>query len=194
MGVARLAPPYGLPVALTAGKAITAVALVSVLVWTALTLRLFVWPPTPEPGRSDAVAVLAGGDGERLDRARGLMASGVAPVLALSRGSQAPTTPVDRHCDTVRAGYAVVCFSPHEATTRGEARRLSALARARGWRSLVVVTSTFHVTRARLLMSRCYRGDLFVVDAGTRMPPGNTTLAVLHEWGGLVHAALRPGC
>ncbi|MBW3601348.1 MAG: YdcF family protein [Actinobacteria bacterium] len=179
---------------MTAGKAVTAVALVALLVWTAFTLRLFVWPPTAEPARGDAVAVLAGGNGERLDRAWGLMASGVAPVLALSRGSQAPTTPVDRHCDTDRAGYAVVCFSPDEATTRGEARRLSALSGARGWRSLVVVTSTFHVTRARLLVGRCHRGDLSVVDAGTRMGPADTALAVLHEWGGLVHAALHPGC
>lgn len=179
---------------MTVGKTTTAVALVILLAWPALTLRLFLWPPVAEPARGDAVAVLAGGNGERLDRARRLMASGIAPVLALSRGSHAPTTPVDRHCDADRGGYAVVCFSPHEATTRGEARRLSALARARGWRSLVVVTSTFHVTRARLLVSRCYRGDLFVVDAGAHMPPGNTALAVLHEWGGLVHAALRPGC
>ncbi|MDQ3610583.1 MAG: YdcF family protein [Actinomycetota bacterium] len=93
------------------------------------------------------------------------------------------------------AGRAITaCFSPDEATTRGEARRLSALARARGWRSLAVVTSTFHVTRARLLVSRCHRGDLYVVDAGTRMGPGDHALAVLHEWGGLVLAALNPGC
>ena len=54
---------------------------------------------------------------------------------------------------------------PVPFSTRGEARAIGRLARARGWNRVVVVTSTFHVTRTRLLFHRCYGGRLWVVGA-----------------------------
>jgi hypothetical protein len=55
-------------------------------------------------------------------------------------------------------GLRLVCFTPDPATTRGEARRFAELAGRQGWRSLVLVTSTYHVLRAGLLLERCYDG------------------------------------
>jgi uncharacterized SAM-binding protein YcdF (DUF218 family) len=60
-----------------------------------------------------------------------------------------------------------VCFTAVPFSTRGEARTVSRLARERGWRSVVVVTSTFHVTRARMLFRRCYRGPLTVLGSSS---------------------------
>ena len=48
-----------------------------------------------------------------------------------------------------------------------DARAIARLARERGWSSIVVVTSRFHVTRARMLFRRCYRGALSVVPVGS---------------------------
>jgi uncharacterized SAM-binding protein YcdF (DUF218 family) len=50
-------------------------------------------------------------------------------------------------------------------STRGEARTVVRLAGARGWRSIVVVTSRFHVTRAHMLFRRCWHGPLSMVGA-----------------------------
>jgi hypothetical protein len=52
----------------------------------ALSLPLFVFPPTDEPGRADAVVVFAGGDGERQEAGVRLARQGVAPVLVISDG------------------------------------------------------------------------------------------------------------
>ncbi|MBX5475206.1 MAG: YdcF family protein, partial [Thermoleophilia bacterium] len=35
------------------------------------------------------------------------------------------------------------------------------------WRSIVVVSSTFHLTRAKLLFRRCYTGRLWLVGSPT---------------------------
>jgi uncharacterized SAM-binding protein YcdF (DUF218 family) len=137
------------------------VALVAVVaaVVVALTYRLFVFPATEPPGRADAVVVFAGGDGERQDEGLRLVRQGVAPVLVVSDGGQ-PGSANSRLCRERPAGLRLVCLSPDPATTRGEARRFAALAEREGWRSLVLVSSTYHVLRAGLLLERCYDGQV----------------------------------
>jgi uncharacterized SAM-binding protein YcdF (DUF218 family) len=56
-----------------------------------------------------------------------------------------------------------VCFTAVPFSTVGEARTVTRLAHERGWNSIVVVTSTFHVTRADMLFHRCFHGRLNVV-------------------------------
>ncbi len=70
---------------------------------------------------------------------------------------------------------------------------VAALAEKRGWRSLALVTSTYHVTRARLLLDRCFEGRVDVVDAkpSDRLP----VRSIVHEWGGLAYAlSVARGC
>jgi uncharacterized SAM-binding protein YcdF (DUF218 family) len=128
-------------------------------VLVALTYPLFVWPATDQPGTADAVVVFAGGDGERQDEGIRLVREGVAPVLVISDGGL-PNSGKARVCRERPAGLRLVCFSPDPATTRGEARRFAELAEREGWRSLVLVTSTYHLRRAGLLLDRCYDGQL----------------------------------
>ena len=87
-----------------------------------------------------------------------------------------------------------MCFTPSPETTRGEAEAIGALARERGWSDLVVVTSTPHVTRARMLVDRCYDGALQVTGAtpGTGLP--GWIAAVTHEWAGLAEAMVERSC
>ena len=62
-------------------------------------------------------------------------------------------------------GARVLCFLAHPYSTRGEARTVGELARQHGWHSIVVVSSTFHLTRVDLLFRRCYHGRLSLVGA-----------------------------
>jgi uncharacterized SAM-binding protein YcdF (DUF218 family) len=139
---------------------------VLVAVWLAACLVLFVWPPaeTGAPRRADAVVMLSGAH-ERLAAAESLIRRRVAPVLALSSVAHTPDWPAaHRLCAARRyAGARVLCFEATPYSTRGEAETVGRLAVARGWRSVVVVSSTFHLTRAKLLFDRCYDGRLWLV-------------------------------
>jgi uncharacterized SAM-binding protein YcdF (DUF218 family) len=138
--------------------------------WLVLCAVLFVWPRgTGAPAHADAVVVLSGARNNRLDPALKLVRGGLAPVLAISGAAQDPRWHKARAlCHAGHAGSVrVICFEPRPFSTRGEARAVAALARRHGWTKLVVVTSTFHVTRARMLFRRCYPGLLWLVGTPT---------------------------
>lgn len=150
----------------------------------ALTARLFLWPRTDDVRRADAVVVFgARSRPERLPAGLRLIDRGVAPVLVLA--SAPLENPLCR--SPRRKRLEVVCFTPHPFSTRGEARTVGRLAARRGWRSLVLVTSTWHVTRARMLLRRCFDGKVLAVAARPR-DRGDTVESIVREWGGLVEA------
>ena len=91
-------------------------------------------------GAPDAIVVLSGGQ-HRLDEGVRLWRQGVAPTLAISDGRNPSWPQANRLCGRPR----VRCFDPSPYSTRGEARWTA----AQGWDSVVVVTSTYHVRRAR---------------------------------------------
>ena len=104
--------------------------------------------------------MLAGGRGPRLAKGVELVRRGVAPVLVVSDG-WSPTWPeANRLCAGRPAPVAVACFHPAPYSTRGEAEAFARLADRRGWRSVVVVSSRYHLLRARMLFERCYDGKV----------------------------------
>jgi uncharacterized SAM-binding protein YcdF (DUF218 family) len=157
------------------------------------TARLFVWPSTDDPRRADAVVVLDGGSGERLDEARALVERDVAPTLAISAGRELDPDEADGLCARPQQ-FEVVCFSPTPDSTRGEARALATLARQNGWNEVVLVTSTYHVTRARMLVERCFDGRVDVVAASPPTRPLHWIAAVGHEWAASLDATMRRTC
>jgi uncharacterized SAM-binding protein YcdF (DUF218 family) len=146
------------------------VVAVLVTAWLVACLVLFVWPPAESkaPAHADVVVVLSG-DKRRLPPALELVRRGVAPVLAISTVGRTRHWRVARRlCAAGRYGRVrVLCFDATPFSTQGEAQAVRRLARARGWRSVVVVTSTFHVTRARMLFRRCVKVPLYVVGTGS---------------------------
>ena len=162
------------------GAVLVAVALVVVNV------RLFVRPPSSTPAHADAVVVLAGGNGERLDHALDLMRDGVASTLVASTGP-------NRLCGN-RYEFAVICFLPDPDDTRGEAEAIGRLADEHGWDHIVLVTSDYHATRARILVERCFPGTVDVSVAKSHRGPLPMLWAIGHEWGGLVETALHQDC
>lgn len=141
-----------------------------VAAWLVACAVLFVWPPaeTGAPAHADAVVVLSG-DHARLPPAERLIRQGVAPVLAISSVAITPTwKAAQRLCRAGRYGRArVLCFDADPYSTRGEAETVSRIARRRGWRSVVVVSSTYHLTRAKMLFRRCFGGTLSTVGASS---------------------------
>jgi uncharacterized SAM-binding protein YcdF (DUF218 family) len=158
-------------------------ALVGVLVvaWIAATVRLVFFPTEDAPGKADAVVVLSGSKHERLDRGLELVRAGVAPVLVISGGFDPRQPTASELCHAGRGdGFRVVCFTPDPDSTRGEAEETARLARENGWDRVLVVTSRFHVTRARMLFDRCLDADVDAVGVG--YPWTSAPAAVAGEW------------
>jgi uncharacterized SAM-binding protein YcdF (DUF218 family) len=150
----------------TVARVVLRVVAALVLAWLVLAVILFGWAPWagPAPRHADAVVVLSGGR-ERLPPALALIRRGVAPVLAISSVDRTKPWQLAREvCGAGRyAGARVLCFNAVPYSTRGEAEAIGRLARARRWTSIVVVTSRFHTTRARMLFRRCFTGRLAMV-------------------------------
>jgi uncharacterized SAM-binding protein YcdF (DUF218 family) len=141
-------------------RALLVVAVVVVAAWVAVAARFVLWPAQNSARHADAVVVLAG-DHLRLGKALELMTRRVAPTLVISDGLAPGWHRANRLCRG-RARFRVICFRASPYSTRGEAETVGRLASMRGWRSIVVVTSTYHVTRARLLFRRCVDGRVSV--------------------------------
>lgn len=141
------------------------------------------------PRQADAVVMLGPGlNGERVREALRLVRRGRAPVLVVSRARDPGWAAGQELCRGGRR-FQVLCIRATPYTTRGEARTVDRLASKRHWGSLVIVTSTYHVTRARLLYRRCFDGRLDVVGADPEASLGEWAGAIAHEWGGLAYAA-----
>jgi uncharacterized SAM-binding protein YcdF (DUF218 family) len=168
-------------------------ALVLVAAWLATSAYLFIWPPDDPVGKADAIVVLGPGPhGERLRKAKELLRRRVAPVLVASvPDADKGWVELRAMCEQGRA----TCFRARPHTTRGEARQVARWARRRSWNSLVVVTSRYHVVRARLVYGRCFDGSLMVVGAPPSREPIEVVERTLHEWGGLINSlAFERGC
>jgi uncharacterized SAM-binding protein YcdF (DUF218 family) len=163
-----------------------------VVAWAAVVARFVLWPVQDAPGRADAVVVLAG-DHLRLGKALELMELRVAPTLVISDGLAPGWGEANRLCRGGGGRFRVVCFRPDPYSTRGEARAVARMAAARDWRSVVVVTSTYHVTRARLLFDRCT--DARVGVTGSTYRRSLIPLEVFLEPGKLAYAlVVARGC
>ena len=166
------------------------IALTLVAALAVASAPLFILYDDDRVAKADVVIVLAG-EKRRLPVALELVERGVAPLLVISDGLDPRWTQANRLC---RFGdpEKIVCVRPEPYSTRGEARLVARLGRERGWDSIVVVTSRFHLFRARTLFERCFDGELALVGApnpGLRLP-----LAIVFEWTKLAVATVRRDC
>lgn len=162
------------------------------LAWLSFAAVLFLWPPQHVPAHADAVVVLAGARGPRLARGLELVKRKVAPVLVVSDGWGVAWTEANRLCAGRRAPAQVVCVRPSPYSTRGEAEAVARLAKERGWRSVLVVTSRYHLVRAGILFDRCL--DAAVATDGAGEPFTTRLWAAPLETAKLAYAFTRSGC
>jgi uncharacterized SAM-binding protein YcdF (DUF218 family) len=149
------------------------------ILFVALTVVLFIHPPTDDVARVDAVVVLPGDRGERLAKGVEMMRNGVAPTLVY------PGIPDSERLIALcseRQSFEVVCLRPVPDNTTTEAQAVGELSAGRQWRSIAVVTSSPHVTRARILFHRCVAGDVNMVDAEQTLSGREWLHLMTDEW------------
>jgi uncharacterized SAM-binding protein YcdF (DUF218 family) len=134
------------------------VLLALIVAYVAAAAYLFVVHHDDPPAKADAVVVLSGTK-QRLPVGERLVREGYARLLVVSQ-SPHPKAAERRAC---RNG--ALCFHAEPYSTRGEARAIARLAREHRWRMIDVVTSQFHILRARIVIRRCYHGSLRMVGA-----------------------------
>jgi uncharacterized SAM-binding protein YcdF (DUF218 family) len=171
------------------------VAGLAVLVGAVLTLfgvARVLEPESVEEPQADAVVVLAGSPGDRLPAGLELMDAGAASTLVLSAGADSPRGwgQIEHLCDREHS-FELICIVPQSDNTRGEAATISRLAEDRGWQSLALVTSSYHLDRATFLFRRCFDGEVLPVAAS---PASVTWPLVRHELLGAVHARVAVWC
>ena len=164
---------------------------------TVLWVLTFAWilrPGTDVPERADALIVFVGGRGERLALMNELLEDGVATHVVVAAADMDDTSIFGRLC---RSGlpepYTISCVESRD-DTRGEAQILGRFANRQGWNEVVVVTSSYHLTRASLLLERCFRGRVAGAASSPSAGPALWFGHVLHEWGGLVETQVKRGC
>lgn len=144
--------------------------------------------PDPPPSKTpvpDAIFVFAGGQARKECAAglwRVLTHAAAAPPIALVvsvarfewrrytllelpgfdalQEAVADLPPEQRHFFVVLEPGSVEVrhVTPRRWGTRNEARALAALATEKGWRTLLVITSKFHLSRVRLVVVRVFAG------------------------------------
>ena len=137
---------------------IARILLLLVAAFVATGAYLVVVPHDDRPVKADAVIVLSG-TRQRLPVGEKLVRQGYARVLVVSRS--ADPKPAERRACRGKA----LCFRADPYSTRGEARAIARLAAQHHWRIVDVVTSKFHIYRARIVIRRCYHGGLHMIGA-----------------------------
>jgi len=133
-----------------------AALLVALLVWTsgllAFTARVDRSTPAEDPPVADGVVALTGGQDQRIAAGIALLEEGKAKRMLISgvsrqvtRGELQTLTGADKpiYDCCVDLGFTA-------ANTIGNARETAQWARGKGYRTLILVTSDYHMPRARL--------------------------------------------
>ena len=124
----------------------------------------------PVSARDPADAILAlGGDSRAAKDAYRLAQTGVARMVVLS-DPYPPPSQLEGICTRNPGTVPILCFHPDPSTTQGEAEELRALVAAHGWHHVIVMAPTFHISRARLIVRRCFAGQLEMVPVPESYP------------------------
>lgn len=148
-------------------------------------------PPTDKVVPADALIVLAPQSETRMNAAIELMNGGFAGTLVISTPSVSGTP------DLCRAGtvdFPVICFEPEPVTTQGEARGIRKIADQHDWRTLNVLTSKSHISRSRVIIGRCFDGELNMLSDGEKLPPKSWVYRVAYETAALAKVLFNPEC
>jgi uncharacterized SAM-binding protein YcdF (DUF218 family) len=107
----------------------------------------------------DAVVILSGGDGDRLDLAIEMHAQGYAKNLVITNTKNAVNREYAR--DAEDGGFAksqIYITEVQVDSTQDEARAVRELALENGWTKLMVIMDPYHSFRARLIFRRELHG------------------------------------
>ncbi len=168
-------------------------AVVGIAVLLSITYFVMIRPlPRDKARNMDAIVVLAG-ERSRLATGVQLADRGVAGVLIISNGNAKGWKEANTICASKRR-YQVICPQPSSDDTEGEAHTISRIARVRGWNRLVLVSSNYHLRRARTLFHRCLKGELRVYASEPDRTSVGEWVGALLEWPKLMYATVDRDC
>jgi hypothetical protein len=110
--------------------------------------------------------------------------------LIVSTPRNAPAT----LCQQPPVGVEVQCFSPDPSTTQGEAMGGTAIAQELGAQSLGVLTFDHHIERSRMLVDRCWDGDLHMYEFQPTRSKQSIRYDFVYAMAAYGKAFLTPGC
>ncbi|MEQ1509120.1 MAG: YdcF family protein [Sphingopyxis sp.] len=150
------------------------------LVW----LLGFIWFSLflPQPlgdWRTDGIVVFTGGP-HRINRALDLLQDGQAKRVLIS-GVGRDVRPIDLASEyhrPIALFNCCVALGREAADTRGNGREVAGWARRRGYKSIRLVTTDWHMRRARWEVERALADDVTVVVDAVPSRPSFTTLWV----------------
>jgi len=178
-------------------RILVGLVLLTVVVLAVIT-RTVMFPREDPPGPADAIVVLGGlGSAAVVAKAVDLAEAGYSGRILISDAFGGDTRPANlcaRPVPIPDTTITVECFEPHPRTTGGEARAIASFATERGWNRVLVVTSSYHVSRARVQISQCYPGALAVLGASQPMDPAKWAYQFVYQSGGFVKAWVTPAC
>lgn len=155
---------------------------------------VYVRPQADPLQPADAILVLGGPDFRRYPFGLGLGAVGWAPTVVLSNPYGANNAWLTNLCATPRTDFQLRCFVPDPRSTRGEAQEFHRLAEQYGWRRVIVVTHTAHISRARYLLERCFSGELTMVASPSDVSLPRWAYEYAYQTAGFVKALAQDGC
>lgn len=167
-----------------------AALLVPVGVAQALAVAFYHPPERQLPDRADAVFVMSGDRGDRLDRALALADAGRAATVVILRPSDGPVARALALCERTDLDYTVECVDPSAVSTIGDAQAVGRLVRERKWDTVIVATSRFHVLRTRVIVDRCTDASLSLAGSRPDFGARQWLSSMAHEIGGLIELSL----
>jgi uncharacterized SAM-binding protein YcdF (DUF218 family) len=167
------------------------------LVWIVGGWFVIVRPATDRPAPVDAILVLGPPrPNGRFAEAYSLIQAGYSKNLVVSVATYGERE-IRTACQSGVAGVPtakVYCFKPDPATTRGEAQKIAALASEHGWSRIMVVTATYHVSRARVIVRRCFHGTVLMEAAHSGITLREWSYEYLYQTGAYLKVLLHPSC
>lgn len=152
-------------------------------------LPVYVRPQIDPLRHADAILVLGGRDYDRYPFGIGLGEQGWAPMVVVSIDRW-----LTRLCATPHPHFNLLCFMADPPTTQGEAQALHRLAANYGWRTIIVVTSRPHISRARFILEQCFNGNLVMVESPTHLSALGWAHQYVYQTAGYARAVLEHGC
>lgn len=167
--------------------------LVAVLLWLGACYQVVQNPTLNQPTTADAVVVLGAPERPRVLMALDQISAGRSHQLVISGAIPVQVTAY-KLCQNPPAGVTVTCFQPQPATTRGEAEFVGRLAAEHGWKTIIVVTSRYHISRARLILDRCVSGRVEMVSSQESISASDWLYQYVYQSAGYVKTLFHQSC
>ena len=133
--------------------------------------------PLPPTQRTDAIVVLTGGNG-RIDRGLDLMQQGTAQRMLISGVGRTvkPEELIARYPGSDKLFQCCIALGFEAVDTRSNALEVARWLARRGYKSIRLVTSDWHMRRAEFELERALPGDVAIYTDAVRTQPSFSQL------------------